>query len=455
VVGVEGRIESDEHDEERFRIVQNLEVNGIGFKTANLFLRKNTVEKIGGFDERFDNPHFREDTDLAWRALADGEIPFADDVRILHPAHPRDIQRESGEERANFFVHDPLLFHKHPERYVRLLKAEKHYARTPGFWEHFMRGMVRYKVEIPVEDLRQYTTADQYALLGELVKQLCSWPLDAAAPIEAAVSTKANRLILPESTAKDAIPEPILDTTVIDNGAPTNGREHTDPQVSVRGQSVAIIRNAWEVETDEHMLLALTGHVSREEYLQNRKERAVEVLDLCRIGPAQRGFEIGSGDGTVAKILSPHCHSLDCTDISSSFLAAARRNCAQCRNLSFHQIGSDYLAFLPSNAYDFGFALHVFIHLNAYDIFHYLRDVRRLLRKGGSFLFDACDLGVQMLDGFREHAQIYRSDPARVRGLLNFNSAVALKTLIEEVGFSAPNLSILGESGWIRVLVTK
>src|SRR5919108_2795226 len=218
VVRVEGRIESDEHDEDQYRIVQNLEVNGLGFKTANLFLRKHIVEKVGGFDERFDNPHFREDTDLAWRALADGEIPFADDVRVLHPAHPRDVQRESGEERAKFFVHDPLLFHKHPERYVQLLKAEKHYARTPGFWEHFMRGMVRYKVEIPVEDLRQYTTADQYALLGELVKQLCSWPLDAAASIGAAVSMKANRLILPESTAKDAVPEPILDTTVIDNG---------------------------------------------------------------------------------------------------------------------------------------------------------------------------------------------------------------------------------------------
>jgi glycosyltransferase involved in cell wall biosynthesis len=184
VVGLEGVIESNEHDAEQYRIVRNLGVKGLGFKTANLFLRKNIVDKIGGFDERFDNPHFREDTDLAWRALADGEIPFADDVRVLHPAQPRDIQRESGEERAHFFVHDPLLFHKHPERYVQLLKAEKHYARTPGFWEHFMRGMLRYKVEIPVEDLRQFTTADQYALLGELVKQLCSGPLDAPCPDE-------------------------------------------------------------------------------------------------------------------------------------------------------------------------------------------------------------------------------------------------------------------------------
>jgi ubiquinone/menaquinone biosynthesis C-methylase UbiE len=179
------------------------------------------------------------------------------------------------------------------------------------------------------------------------------------------------------------------------------------------------------------------------------------VIGLCHINPGQRGFEIGSGDGTVAKIISAYCHSLACTDISSSFLAAARRTCAECRNVSFHQIGADYLAFLPSDTYDFGFALNVFIHLNAYDIFHYLRDVQRILKQGGAFLFDACDLGPQTLDACREHAQIYRSDPATIRGLLNFNSAGALKLLIDEVGLSIANPSIVGKSGWMKLLVTK
>jgi glycosyltransferase involved in cell wall biosynthesis/GT2 family glycosyltransferase len=455
VVGVEGAVASDEHDEARYRIVTNRGAEGIGFMTANLFLRRNIVEKIKGFDERFDNPHFREDTDLAWRALADGEIPFANDVRVLHPAHPRDVRRESRDERAKFFVHDPLLFHKHPEQYIQLLKTEKHYARTPGFWEYFMRGMLRYEGEIPVEDLREFTTDAQYALLGELSKRLHSGHSDDSRLDEASVSMRPKQLMLPESTVKSALPESLVNITVSDNGTPTHRIECVDPQVSVRRENRAIIYNAWEVETDEQALLALAGHDSHEKYLQDRKERAADVIDLCRIGLTQRGFEIGSGDGTVAKILSPYCHALDCTDISSFFLAAAQRNCTECKNISFHQIGSEYLAFLPSNAYDFGYALGVFIHLNAYDIFHYLCDVRRILRKGGTFLFDACDIGVQTLDVFREQALIYRCDPATVRGLLNFNSAGALRTLIEEVGFSTSNLSILGESGWIKLVVTK
>lgn len=174
VVGVEGLIESDTNDEVGYRIVTNLRFEGIGFMTANLFLRKEVVDKLGGFDERFDNPHFREDTDLAWRALEYGKIPFARSVKVLHPAHPRDLLRESTEERAKFFVHDPLLFHKHPERYLQLLKAEGHYANMSGFWEYFMGGIKRHKVPAPFDKLERFVSPEQWLMLEEMTNSLFS-----------------------------------------------------------------------------------------------------------------------------------------------------------------------------------------------------------------------------------------------------------------------------------------
>ena len=175
IVGLEGLVQSDMTDRERYRIVTNQGFEGVGFMTANLFLRSAVIEELGGFDERFERP-FREDTDLAWRALPYGQIPFARDVKVLHPAEPKDVQRESGDGRTRFFEYDPILFHKHPERYLQLLRGEGHYARTPGFWEYFMRGMVRHRLDVPVEELREFTTSAQYALLGELSKLLCSRP---------------------------------------------------------------------------------------------------------------------------------------------------------------------------------------------------------------------------------------------------------------------------------------
>jgi len=70
----------------------------------------------------FDNPHFREDTDFAWRLLNHGKIPYARDVIVYHPPHPRNIKRESLEERAKFFEKDALLAKKHPYNCIWILE---------------------------------------------------------------------------------------------------------------------------------------------------------------------------------------------------------------------------------------------------------------------------------------------------------------------------------------------
>jgi glycosyltransferase involved in cell wall biosynthesis len=151
IAGLEGRIWTSKQGHPRYRTVTNVGFEGFGFMTANLFLRTVLVKKVGGFDERFDNPHFREDTDLAWRVLEKGEIPYATDVAVYHPPHPVRMKRESPEERAKMFVQDPLLFAKHPERYPRLFFAEAHYRKTKGFWTYFLEGIQRHRVEIPLE----------------------------------------------------------------------------------------------------------------------------------------------------------------------------------------------------------------------------------------------------------------------------------------------------------------
>jgi SAM-dependent methyltransferase len=186
-------------------------------------------------------------------------------------------------------------------------------------------------------------------------------------------------------------------------------------------RAMDIIRDAWEFQTDDQALLVLTGHSTREEYLADRESRAREVLQLCAIQPPMRGFEIGSGDGTVARILARHCRSLDCCDVSRAFLEKARGHCIGCPNVRFHLIGSNYLDFLEPESREFGFSLNVFIHFNVFDVYHYLRSAGRILVPGGVFYFDACTVGPQTLGLFAEHAELYRADPTHIHGLLNFN----------------------------------
>jgi len=147
VVGVEGLIVSERINDPEYRAVTNVGFEGIGFMTANLLLRRDTFNAIDGFDEQFDVP-FREDTDLGWRACALGEIPFGHDVRVFHPAHPRNVEREALSERVRFFEKDALLLKKHPARYRTLFLREGHYLNTKGFHEHFRRGALKYGVAV-------------------------------------------------------------------------------------------------------------------------------------------------------------------------------------------------------------------------------------------------------------------------------------------------------------------
>ena len=114
-----------------------------GFKALAQF------QALDGFDMAFDEPHFREDTDFGWRLQGLGQVPYANGVVVYHPAHRRDIARESLVERNRFFEKDALLMAKHPERFKTLFFAEQHYRLTPGYWENLERGIFKYRTDTP------------------------------------------------------------------------------------------------------------------------------------------------------------------------------------------------------------------------------------------------------------------------------------------------------------------
>jgi glycosyltransferase involved in cell wall biosynthesis len=153
LAGLEGRIRSDKLGDPKFRTVSNVDFEGIGFMTANMFYRRDLLLRVGGFDERFKD--FREDTDLAWRIMEFGDIPHARDAIVFHPPHPVTVERESPMERAKMFCLDPLLLERHPDKYIELLRMEGHYRYKPGFWHHFARGLREFGVQAPVGKLFQ------------------------------------------------------------------------------------------------------------------------------------------------------------------------------------------------------------------------------------------------------------------------------------------------------------
>jgi GT2 family glycosyltransferase len=91
------------------------------FVTANCFVRRELLERIGGFDEGF-RMAWREDSDLHFRLLRCGaRIARAPLAVVVHPVRPAPWGVSLRQQRKVMF--DALLFKKHRELYRRRIRA--------------------------------------------------------------------------------------------------------------------------------------------------------------------------------------------------------------------------------------------------------------------------------------------------------------------------------------------
>lgn len=85
-------------------------VKGGSYITANMAYRRDVLVKIGGLDTEFPFPQC-EDTELAWRCLAVGPIPFCHQALVLHPNREQGVVAQMKQSRYNlseFYLHQKL-----------------------------------------------------------------------------------------------------------------------------------------------------------------------------------------------------------------------------------------------------------------------------------------------------------------------------------------------------------
>ncbi|HVE11788.1 MAG TPA: glycosyltransferase [Elusimicrobiota bacterium] len=90
-------------------------MEGAQCATANFFCRREALERVGGFDERF-RTAWREDSDLYFSLLERGlRVGRAHGAVVVHPVRPAPWGAGLRLQRNNFY--DALLFKKHPALY--------------------------------------------------------------------------------------------------------------------------------------------------------------------------------------------------------------------------------------------------------------------------------------------------------------------------------------------------
>ena len=90
------------------------------FVTANCFCRRDILEEVGGFDERF-TAAWREDSDLHFRLLERGsKLRKAPEAVVVHPIRPAPWGVSLRMQRKSLF--DALLYKKHPTLYRKHIR---------------------------------------------------------------------------------------------------------------------------------------------------------------------------------------------------------------------------------------------------------------------------------------------------------------------------------------------
>jgi glycosyltransferase involved in cell wall biosynthesis len=91
------------------------------FVTANCFVRRDVLEEVGGFDERFATA-WREDSDLHFAILRrGGRIDRAADAVVVHPVRPAPWGISLKQQRKSLF--NALLYKKHSSLYRQRIRA--------------------------------------------------------------------------------------------------------------------------------------------------------------------------------------------------------------------------------------------------------------------------------------------------------------------------------------------
>jgi ubiquinone/menaquinone biosynthesis C-methylase UbiE len=94
-------------------------------------------------------------------------------------------------------------------------------------------------------------------------------------------------------------------------------------------------------------------------------------------------LEIGAGGGRFTSLLLPRCQRLIAADTSPAMLELLRRRFGDDGRVERLLLDGRGLTGVPDGSLDAAFSYGVFVHIQHWDIYNYLVELRRTLRPGG------------------------------------------------------------------------
>ncbi len=181
--------------------------------------------------------------------------------------------------------------------------------------------------------------------------------------------------------------------------------------------------------------ISVAGYTDDAEWERTGIESADLLRRELRLGPDDTVMEIGCGAGRVAHHLAPHVKHWIGGDVSKNMLAHAAEALAGVPNVSFVELAGSDLRAVPDDSLDAIYCTVVFMHLDEWDRYRYVREMFRVLKPGGRLYIDNYNLLSE--EGWSFFLEMAEIDPVhRPANISKSSTPQELRAFAERAGFT-------------------
>ncbi len=202
--------------------------------------------------------------------------------------------------------------------------------------------------------------------------------------------------------------------------------------------------------------IAVDGSTTEETLVTNGLWTAAQVKAALDITQDDVVMELGCGVGRIGKQLAVDCKHWIGVDISANMIDCAQQRLESLDNTSLHALPRNDLSVLEDASIDKAYSIAVFCHLDKEDLFNYLRELRRVVKPGGTIFVETWNISHPIgwkrwqyeADNWFKMDHSRRKDVARNQ----FCTPEEFRLYVEKAGFSV--VRDYAESVWIQIVAS-